>query len=76
MVHINLESEFQEDIPDFNFLNLVEENPDASIEAIIFGGDYYPVELNNGDSLVNSLEKESDHALLFIHNQTFFLETA
>ena len=50
----------------------MEYNPDASIEAIISGDDYYPVELNNGDSLANSLDKESDHALLLINNHTFF----
>ena len=71
-MHLNLEAEYQEDIPDFHFLNLVQENPDASIEASIFGYDYYPVELNNGDCLVDSLDKESDHMLLFIHNHTLF----
>ena len=48
------------------------DNPDASIEASMFGDDYYPVELNDGDSLVNSLDEESYHALLSIHNHTFF----
>ena len=72
MVNINLESEFQEDIPDFNFLNLVEENPDASIEASMFVDDYHPVEINNGDSLDNSLNKERYHTLIFIHNHTLF----
>ena len=70
-MHINFEDETQEYIPYLHFLNLVEYNPDASIEAIISGDDYYPVELNNGDSLANSLDKESDHALLFINNHTF-----
>ena len=72
VVHLNLEGESQEDIPDFHFLNLVGKNPDASIEASNFGDDYYPVELNYGESLINSLYKESNHALLFIHSRTFF----
>ena len=71
-VHINLEAESQEDIPDFHFLNLVEENPDSSIEASIFGDGYYSVELNNGDSLVDSLDKERNHTLLLIRNHTSF----
>ena len=50
----------------------MEQNPDASIAAIIFWDDYYPIELNNGDSLADSIDEESDHALLFIHNHPFF----
>ena len=71
-MHLNLESKSQKDIPDFHFLNLVEENPYASIEEIISRDDYYPVELNNGYSLNDSLYEERNHALLFIHNHTFF----
>ena len=50
----------------------MEYNPDASIEAIISGDKYLPVELKNGDSLADSIDKESDHALLLINNHTFF----
>ena len=71
-VHLNLEAESQEDIPYFHFLNLVEDNPDASIEAIMFGDDYYPVEINYEDSLADSLEKEINHVLLFVHNHNLF----
>ena len=67
-----MEVESQEDIPDFHFLNLVGKNPDASIDASMLGDDYYPVELNYGDSLAKILYKESDHTLLFLHNHTFF----
>ena len=50
----------------------MEDKPDASIEASMFGDDYYSVESNDGDSLEDSLEKESNHKLLFIHNHTLF----
>ena len=50
----------------------MEENPDASIEASMFGDDYFPVEPNDGDSLVEILDEESNHALIFIHNQNLF----
>ena len=57
VVHLNAEAESQEEIPYFHFLNLVEDNSDASIEEILFGDDYYPVELNDGDSLASSLDE-------------------
>ena len=50
----------------------MEENPDASIEASMFVDDYHPVEINNGDSMADSLAEDIDHALLFIQNHTFF----
>ena len=72
MVHLNLEDKSQEDIPDLYIFNLTEENPDTSIEASMFVNDYYPFEISNRDSLANSLDKESDHALLLIHNHNLF----
>ena len=38
----------------------------------MFRDDYYPIELNDGYSLANSLDKKSDNSLLLIHNQNFF----
>ena len=36
------------------------------------GDDYYPVEINYGESLADSLDEDSNHALLLIHSHTFF----
>ena len=38
----------------------------------MFGDDEYTVETNDEDSLVEILYKDSDQALLLIHNHTFF----
>ena len=72
MVHLKVEDKKPEEIPDLHFLNLVEENPDASIEASMFGDDNYPDKTNDEYSLVNSLNEENYHALLFIHNHILF----
>ena len=77
MAHLNIKyntqpSDTPEEVPYFHFINLVEENPDASIEARIFGHDNYPVETNYEYYLANSLDEEGDHALLFINNHIFF----
>ena len=44
MVHLNVKDHTPEDIPYSHFLNLAEENPDASTEANIFGYDDYTVD--------------------------------
>ena len=55
-----------------HFINLVEDKPDTYIAEIMFGYDDYPVEPNNGNSLADSIDEDSNHALLFIHNKNFF----
>ena len=72
VVHLNVEYNAQEYNPGLHLLNLMEENPNVSINASMSGDDYYPVNTNNEDFLDNSINKESDHTLLFIHNHTFF----
>ena len=52
MAHLNVEDNTQPsdtlgEVPDFHFLNLVEENPDSSIESHMFVHDDYPVETND-----------------------------
>ena len=38
----------------------------------MFGYNNYPIEPKDGDSLAYILDEESNHALRFIHNHTFF----
>ena len=72
MVHMNVEDNTPEYIPDFHFPKMAEENLSASIKARMFGDHDFSVETNNEDSLADSLNKESDKGLLFIHNHTLF----
>ena len=74
MAHINAQdntqpSETLEEVPYLHFLNLVEANPDTSIEVHMFRHDVSPVETNNGDYLTDILDKEGDHDRIFIHNK-------
>ena len=50
----------------------MEDNPDASIEARMFVNDDFQVEINDEDSLVDSLDEKSYHTILFIRYHTFF----
>ena len=52
MAHLNIKyntqpSDTPEEVPYFHFINLVEENPDASIKSSMFVNDDYPVKLSN-----------------------------
>ena len=74
MIHLNIEDNAAEEVPDSHFLKLLYENPDISIEACIFEHDDYPVETNDEYYLAYNLIRESEHALIFIHHHTFFLK--
>ena len=65
MVHLNIDDKTPKEVPYFYFVNLVEENPYHLWRN-------YPIKTNDEDSLVDSLNKERDHTLVLIHNQTFF----